>query len=72
MIKAVPTFKEELLTDKELQEFLGVSRTTLWRLRKHAGLPHGMVGRSYRYRKSEILAWVTANPNEARQLRLEF
>jgi excisionase family DNA binding protein len=63
---------DELLTDADLQSFLGVSRTTLWRLRKHGGLPFGTVGRAYRYRKSEVLQWVKDNRNREKQLRLRF
>jgi excisionase family DNA binding protein len=59
-----------LLTDEELREFLGISRTTLWRLRKSGGLPFGKVGRSYRYRVSEILRWVGENPQSSGQLAL--
>jgi excisionase family DNA binding protein len=63
---------DELLTDKQLREFLGISRTTLWRLRKEAGLPYGKVGRSYRYRKSDVLRWVSDNPEASMQLPLQF
>lgn len=52
---------DELLTDAQLRELLGVSRTTLWRIRKHAGLPFGRIGRSYRYRKAEVLKWIAEN-----------
>ncbi len=62
--------QEELLTDAELRQFLGVSRTTLWRLRKNGGLPFGRVGRAYRYRKSEVLAWLKRNRLAAEQLGL--
>jgi excisionase family DNA binding protein len=63
---------DELMTDEQLQQFLGISRTTLWRLRKNSGLPFGKVGRSYRYRKSEILRWVAEYPCASRQLSLRF
>jgi predicted DNA-binding transcriptional regulator AlpA len=63
---------DELMTDRQLQEFLDISRTTLWRLRKQAGLPYGKVGRSYRYRKSEILLWITENPGVSKQLTLNL
>lgn len=59
---SVPTevIEDTLLTDRELSDLLGVSRTTLWRLRQRGELPFGKVGRGFRYRKSEILAWVKA------------
>ncbi|WP_363168914.1 helix-turn-helix domain-containing protein [uncultured Lamprocystis sp.] len=63
---------DELLTDAQLRELLGISRTTVWRLRKHAGLPFGKVGRSYRYRKAEVLKWIADNPMHSRQLTLKF
>jgi excisionase family DNA binding protein len=63
---------DELMTDQQLQEFLGISRTTLWRLRKSAGLPFGKVGRCYRYRKSEVLRWISEAPEESEQLSLHF
>lgn len=64
--------KDELLTDVQLRAMLGVSRTTLWRLRKHSQLPYGKVGREYRYRKSEVLAWIKDNAHADAQLRLRF
>lgn len=64
--------KDELLTDTQLREMLGVSRTTLWRLRRHSQLPYGKVGREYRYRKSEVLAWIKDNAHADAQLRLRF
>lgn len=63
---------DELLTDAQLRALLGISRTTLWRLRKHAGLPFGKVGRSYRYRKVEVLKWIAENPGCSHQLTLKF
>ncbi len=63
---------DELLTDADLQKLLGVSRTTLWRLRKEAGLPFGKVGREYRYRKSEVLEWVKDNRHRDLQGQLRF
>jgi excisionase family DNA binding protein len=55
------TDADELLTDPELQTLLGISRTTIWRLRKTRGLPFGKVGKNYRYRKSEVLRWVESS-----------
>lgn len=63
---------DELLTDQQLRTLLGISRTTLWRLRKQAGLPFGRVGRAYRYRKSDVLRWVAENPEASNQLSLRF
>jgi len=49
---------KEILTESELMEFLGVSRTTLWKLRRQRNLPYGKVGREYRYLKSDIIRWL--------------
>lgn len=51
---------EKLLTEKELCEFLGLGRTTLYRLRKK-GLPFVSVGRQIRYDKEEVLKWLEEN-----------
>lgn len=50
--------KKEILTDTDLQELLGVSRTTLWRLRKEQKLPYARVGRKYRYIKEDVIKWL--------------
>ena len=49
---------KEILNEAELMEFLGVSRTTLWKLRRKRNLPYGKVGREYRYLKSDIITWL--------------
>ena len=49
---------KEILNEAELMEFLGVSRTTLWKLRRERNLPYGRVGREYRYLKSDIIRWL--------------
>jgi predicted DNA-binding transcriptional regulator AlpA len=49
---------KEILNEAELMEFLGVSRTTLWKLRRKWNLPYGKVGREYRYLKTDIIRWL--------------
>lgn len=49
---------KEILNESELMEFLGVSRTTLWKLRRERNLPYGKVGREYRYLKTDIIRWL--------------
>lgn len=63
---------DALLTDREVGELLGVSRTTLWRLRRKGGLPFGKVGREFRYRKSEVLTWVKEGRPVGIQLPLQL
>ena len=64
--------QDELLTELELEAFLDVSRTTVWRLRREAGLPFGRVGRQYRYRKSDVLRWLQDARHRDSQFRLKF
>jgi excisionase family DNA binding protein len=61
----MPTSQDELLTDSEVQELLRISRTTLWRLRRSAGIPYGRVGRKCRYVRSEVIDWVRENGEAA-------
>lgn len=49
---------KEILNEADLMELLGVSRTTLWKLRRDRNLPYGKVGREYRYLKSDIIGWL--------------
>jgi excisionase family DNA binding protein len=53
-----------ILTDKELQGVLKVSRQTLWRLRKAETLPYFKVGGQYRYRSEEIDRWLAETRQE--------
>jgi excisionase family DNA binding protein len=56
-----------ILTDKELQAVLKVSRQTLWRLRKASALPYFKVGGQYRYRSEEIDRWLAETGHRDRQ-----
>lgn len=56
---------DDLLTEKEAQDLLKVSRTTLWRLRKTGGLPHHRVGGEVRYRRAALEQWLDDHPAEA-------
>ncbi len=50
--------KNNLLKEKEVCEYLKVSRTTLWRMKKE-GMPNIKVGNSYRYKIDDVMNWVT-------------
>jgi predicted DNA-binding transcriptional regulator AlpA len=45
----------ELLSIKEAQEFLGVSDTTFWRMRKSALIPEYMLGAQVYFKPHEIV-----------------
>jgi excisionase family DNA binding protein len=55
-----PTQVEPLWTTNEARSYLNVSRTKLWQLVNEGGLPAYRIGGDYRYRKSEIDAWLEA------------
>ncbi|MBW2056394.1 MAG: helix-turn-helix domain-containing protein [Deltaproteobacteria bacterium] len=65
---------KEILNEAELMELLGVSRTTLWKLRRDRNLPYGKVGREYRYLKSEIIRWLKESKYQMapQQRRFDF
>lgn len=46
---------EELLSIKKATEYLGVSKITLWRLRKSGEIKTHMLGSQVYFKKSEIL-----------------
>ena len=49
---------EQLLTTRELMEFLNLSRTKIWELVTKECLPAFKIGGDYRYRRGEVLAWL--------------
>jgi len=53
-----PGSDEQLLTTRELMEFLNLSRTKVWELVTKEGLPAFKIGGDYRYRRGEVLAWL--------------
>lgn len=65
-----PSTSDCLLNEREVGELLGVSRTTLWRLRRQGELPFGKVGREFRYSRAEILSWVRDGRLKSIQLPL--
>ncbi|NND05125.1 MAG: helix-turn-helix domain-containing protein [Saprospiraceae bacterium] len=42
------------LTEEETQEYLGMKRTTLWKLRKQGVIHHSMIGNKVYYHKPSI------------------
>lgn len=53
----VPT-GDDLLTTRELMAFLNLSRTKIWELVQQEQMPAFKLGGDYRYRRSEIVAWL--------------
>lgn len=49
---------EQLMTTRELMDFLNLSRTKLWELVNKEGLPAFKIGGDYRYKRSEVLVWL--------------
>ncbi|HBJ35008.1 MAG TPA: AlpA family transcriptional regulator [Planctomycetaceae bacterium] len=48
----------DLLTTRELMEYLQVSRTKVWELVTKQGLPAFKLGGDYRYRRREVDEWL--------------
>jgi excisionase family DNA binding protein len=48
------------MTTEEVKNYLKVSRTKLWQLVKDKGLPAFKIVGDFRYRKSEVDAWLEA------------
>ncbi len=65
-----PHTSGEILTGKELQALLNISRTTLWKLRKEKNLPYSRVGKKYLYLRSEIFEWLKTQRDDSIEQRL--
>jgi excisionase family DNA binding protein len=48
----------DLLTTRELMDYLQVSRTKVWELVTKQGLPAFKLGGDYRYRRHEVDQWL--------------
>lgn len=48
----------DLLTTRDLMDYLQVSRTKVWELVTKQGLPAFKLGGDYRYRRSEVDQWL--------------
>jgi excisionase family DNA binding protein len=49
---------DELMTTRQLMEFLSLSRTKIWELVNKEQLPAFKIGGDYRYRQTEVLGWL--------------
>lgn len=52
--------KDEILTIREVAEYLKVAEKTAYRLAAEGTLPGFKVGGSWRFRREEIVTWINA------------
>lgn len=52
---------EELLTQKELCEWLKITAMTAYRWRRKEGLPYVRIGNGIRYDKAQVMEWIRKN-----------
>ncbi len=52
------TIPEDILTIREVADYLKVTERTLYRLVKDGELPAFKVGNSWRFRREDISAWI--------------
>jgi excisionase family DNA binding protein len=50
---------EEILTIREVAEFLKVTERTIYRLAADSQIPAFKVGGSWRFRKAELIQWMS-------------
>jgi excisionase family DNA binding protein len=62
---------DQILTIKEVAEYLKVNERTIYRLAANAELPAFKVGNSWRFQRSELEAWIKAQQGEKRETRSE-
>lgn len=54
-----PTQQDRLLSTKQVQGYIQASRVSIWRWEKEGKFPkHIKLGRSIRWRESDIQAWI--------------
>ena len=49
---------DELLTTRDLMDYLQISRTKVWEMVNKKGLPAFKLGGDYRYRRAEVDTWL--------------
>ncbi len=54
--KTTPSPQDVLLSSEQVQQMLGLSRTTVWRLTRHGTLSPVRIGAALRFRRSEVIA----------------
>jgi excisionase family DNA binding protein len=59
----------DILTIKEVAEYLKLTEKTSYRLAAEGKIPGFKVGGSWRFKRSEIEAWIDAQSNMGRERR---
>lgn len=62
---------DEILTIKEVAEYLKVNERTIYRLAASAELPAFKVGNSWRFKRAELEAWIKAQQGDRRPTEVE-
>ncbi|MBU6513965.1 MAG: helix-turn-helix domain-containing protein [Betaproteobacteria bacterium] len=52
---ATPSYPEVLLSSRQVQQMLGLSRTSIWRLTRRGVLAPVHIGAALRFRRSDVL-----------------
>jgi len=58
---------DEIMDIDGLSRYLKVSKSTLYKLAQHGGLPGQKVGKQWRFHKSAIDEWLHRNPRHRRK-----
>ena len=53
---------DDLMTTKELAEYLQLDRMTIYKLLKSGDIPANRVGHQWRFFRSDIDAWIRSKP----------
>ena len=55
MLEAISVLQKEILTVREVADYLRVSRVTIWRWCQEGILPASRIGRNWRIRRDDLL-----------------
>jgi excisionase family DNA binding protein len=65
------TMPEDILTIREVAEYLKVTERTLYRLVQEGQLPAFKVGNSWRFRRDDLERWISKQARTTRTTRKE-
>jgi len=63
--------KDSLLKEKEICDYLNISRTTIWRYKK-LGLPSYKVGNVRRFNLDEVKGWIAKEESSTYNSTIEY